>query len=411
MKEDAVYEVVRERLGNRRVGGRAEAFADESLESALAEIFEDLQMRGVGVEPGPRERIKARLVQEALGFGSLSAVLADPEVTEVVVHGSHQVFVERRGQTARADFIVPSDELRGIINRMLTYSMGKRLDAATPYVDLSLPGGTRVNIVIPPAVVGGPHLTFRRHRTDLGSLDGLVALGTLSEEMAEWLRAAIKVRANLVFIGASGSGKTTLVDMLAPSMDTTDRIVTIEDTLELRLEQPDVVRMLTRGPNVEGRGEITITDLFRNALRMHPTRILLGEIRGKEALDYLSAVTSGHRGSLAVLHAASPEEAVVRMEYLTALAGLAIPASVTRTLIAKGIDAIVLIQQDPDGVRRVYRITEIMGQDDLGDVVLQDAFRFAATGWTEDGQIAGRFERVPKSGRMVERFRMAGLLE
>lgn len=411
MKEEAVYEVVRERLGNRRVSGRAEAFADDSLESALAEIFEDLQVRGVDVEPGPRERIKARLVQEALGFGTLSAVLADPEVTEVVVHGSHRVFIERRGQTTQADFVVPSDELRGIINRMLTYSMGKRLDAATPYVDLSLPGGTRVNIVIPPAVVGGAHLTFRRHRTDLGNLDGLVAMGTLSEEMADWLRGAIKVRANLMFIGSSGSGKTTLVDMLAPYMDNTDRIVTIEDTLELRLEQPDVVRLLTRGPNIEGRGEITITDLFRNALRMHPTRVLLGEIRGKEALDYLSAVTSGHRGSMAVLHAASPEEAVVRMEYLTALAGLSIPASVTRTLIARGVDAIVLIQQDADGVRRVYRITEIMGQDDLGDVVLQDAFRFTSTGWSEDGHVTGRFERVPKSGRMVERFRLAGLIE
>ena len=270
---------------------------------------------------------------------------------------------------------------------------GRRLDESIPYCDFAYIDGSRVHVIIPPLAVGCAQITIRKFLDTIQNVDDLVGFGTLDERMAEFLVACIRGKRNLLFSGATGCGKTTTLAALSTYIDPAERVVTIEDTLELNLNQAHVVPLLTRPPNIEGTGEVTLRDLLRNSLRMRPSRILLGEIRGAEAMDYLQAVNSGHRGCSAVLHAASPADALRRVETLSLYAGLNLPASAIRRQIASGIDLIVQQDQLHDGSRKITHITELRGLAD-GEILLQDLFRYELQSTDADGRTHGRFVAV-----------------
>lgn len=390
----------------RLIGETAPEQHDEANLSALADAL--LERSGIKLSPSDRDELVLSAVEQYVNFGPLAPLLADPEVTEIMVNGARHVFVERRGQRVDAGVSFPDETaVRALIGRMQVLAPGRRVDASVPYVDLSMPGGLRVNIVVPPVVSGGTHLTLRKYVRSLRSPEDLVRNGTIDRRMLTFLEAGIRSKLNMLFIGATGSGKTTLLDIFATRIPADERVLVIEDTLEFRLDQPDVVRLLTRQANVEGRGAITATDLFRNALRMRPQRILLGEIRGKEALEYLQAINSGHGGTLAVLHAGSPEEALVRMEYLVAVAGTQVAPEIVRRQIVHGLDLVVLIEQVADGTRKVTRVSEIVGMTE-DDVDVVDVFRWDPIARAADGHVVGRFHATGYVPKCVEDFKIAG---
>jgi pilus assembly protein CpaF len=381
--------------------------ADQTAVGAACDrCFDNVERAGVHLAADVRQALVWRAYDQLDRLGPLGTLLRDPNVTEIMVNGPFAVFVEEGGVKRRSAARFENEHaLRQAIERMLALAPGKRLDVSQPIVDLSLPDGSRVSIVVPPAVAGSAHITIRRYTHPIDRIEGYVTAGAMDDRMAAFLVAAIRGRVNLLFSGAAASGKTTLLEVLSRYMDDTDRIVVIEDTLELHLHQPNVVRLLTRTNNLEGKGEITIGDLFRASLRMRPSRILLGEIRGREALDYLHAVTSGHGGTCGVLHAASPAEAVVRLENLVPYAGIAIPPELVRRQIADGVGVIVQLRQYRDGVRRVAWITAVEGLDEGGFVRLVDLFRFDHRGVDADGRVTGEFVALPAAAPYIERLR------
>ncbi len=331
------------------------------------------------------------MIDELVGLGPLERLIQDPGITEIMVNGPFKIFVERNGvKQLSARKFDNLNHLRVIIQK-LTRSGNYRLDESSPYVDLSLSNGSRVNIVIPPVGYGGPYITIRKFGRGFKSINDLVANGTLSRPMAFFLCACIKGRINIMFSGATGSGKTTTLEVLSEYIPKQERIVIIEDTVELQLRQDHVVRLLTRGKNLEGRGEISARELLNNCLRMRPSRILLGEIRGAEALEYLQVMNSGHSGSLAIIHAASPEDVAARLETLVLFAGMNLPVSAIRAQVASGLNLIVQQVQLPDGSRKISRITEVAGLDNGGRLVFQDIYRWELLGTGSDGTLTGRF--------------------
>ncbi len=382
-------------------GGLAFAEMPAALRTLVAQLEEPLP-------DVPLERLYAEITHLAMLFGPLWRPLFDRHVSEIMVNGPDRVFVERNGRIEPADVTFrDADEVRHTMDKILQLDTSVRLDVSRPYCDLSLPDGSRANFVVPP-VVTTPHLTVRKYQGLFRGMDDLAAAGMLDERMGHLLLAATRSRLNLLFSGAAATGKTTLLEILSRSIPVGERVICIEDTQELHLDHPNVVRMVTRIPNVEGKGEITIGDLFRNALRMAPDRVLLGEIRGKEAFDYLQALNSGHEGSLAVLHASSPEEALVRLQNLVPLAGLGVPPAVVRRQIAHGIDLVVQIEQLPGGARKVTRITEVRGLDAAGELVLADLFSFVVdrTGPTE---VSGAFRASGEVPAFLPRLERSGL--
>jgi pilus assembly protein CpaF len=291
---------------------------------------------------------------------------------------------------------------------MLLLHPGKRVDESNPMVDVSLPDGSRVNVVLPPASPLGASMTIRRYQSRFRDIDLLRQVGTLDTRMESFLISCVLTRRNILVAGSTGSGKTSLLDALAAWIPKRDRIVTIEDTLELRLEQPDIVRLLTRPPNLEGTGEIKLADLFRNTLRMRPDRILLGEIRGPEALDFLQVLNAGVDGSVAVIHASSTHEALLRLEYLVATAGLDIPEEVIRRQIADGLDIVVLVAQLADGSRKILHIAEVTGLDPVAGVTTQDIFRYEV-GKRQGDVLDGRFVATGYVPKLHRAFELAGL--
>jgi len=375
----------------------------ESVQGIINEVFGSL-----GLDAGPYAAMAREVLYEVIGFGPLEPLMNDPHVTEIMVNGPKHVFVERDGKKVPVSVGFQSPRhLRYVVRRLMHLSPGKRLDETSPMVDLSLPDGSRVNIITPPAAVGGPQITIRKWMRVLQSLGNLVEVGTLSPTMATFLSAVVLARQTVLVSGAAGSGKTTLVEILGHSIHAADRLVVIEDTYELKFDQPNQVRLLTRAPNAEGSGGITTRLLFKNTLRMKPDRIILGEVRGEEAFDFLQAATSGHRGSLGIVHASSPIEALVRLENLAAQSGLPVPREVLRQQVAHGIDLVVQIDQGVDGVRRVTAISEVLEVGDDGRLVLNPLFRFVAEG-LESGRVLGRFEATGNRPKMLEAVRLAG---
>jgi pilus assembly protein CpaF len=307
-----------------------------------------------------REELVARVAERSFGLGPLEPLLRDPSVDEVMVNGAGPVWVERGGRLERAEVgFAADDDVRHAIERILA-PLGRRVDEAEPLCDARLPDGSRVNVIIPPLALDGPVLTIRRFRRRGLDADELVALGTWSAPLRDLLAQAVRARLNVLVSGGTGSGKTTTLNALSSFVPHGERIVTIEDTAELRLQQPHVVRLEARPPSVEGRGEVTIRRLVRNALRMRPDRIVVGEVRGAEALDMLSAMSTGHDGSLCTVHAGSPEEALRRLETLALMAGLGLPHAAVREQVADAIDVVVHQARLADGRRRVVAVSEVV---------------------------------------------------
>jgi pilus assembly protein CpaF len=308
-------------------------------------------------------------------FGPIRALLADPEVTEIMINGPMQVYVERGGvmQPQAAHFRDEADLM--LLIRAMLQPTGRDVSSATPYVDFRLPDGSRGNVIIPPVALNGPVVTIRKFTRLVTSVEDLVCLGTLSKRMAALLVLAIQSRANIVFSGATGTGKTTTLGVFARHIPQSERIVAIEDTAELQFAQPHVVRLECRKPNLEGRGEVTLAELVRNSLRMRPTRIIVGEIRGDEATDMIQAITSGHHGCLAVIHAGSPEDTLSRLEMMLLSRGLLLPLWAIHRQIASAIDLVVQHEMLPDGRRKITRLTEVDSVNE-NQVILRDLFTY-----------------------------------
>ncbi len=336
------------------------------------------------------ERLVREIVAEAVGLGPLEPLLEDEEVTEIMVNGHRQIYVERRGRLQPIPVVFQSDaSLLSIIERIVT-PLGRRIDEGSPTVDARLPDGSRVNAVIPPLSLVGPVLTIRKFAKDRLTIDDLVARGSLSREMAEFLAVCVRQRKNIIVSGGTGSGKTTTLNILSNFIPNGERIVTIEDAAELQLHKDHVVRLESRPANVEGRGEVSIRDLVRNALRMRPDRIVVGECRGGEALDMLQAMNTGHDGSLTTGHANSPRDFLSRLEVMVLMSGIDLPVRAIREQIASAVDVIVQQTRFSDGTRRITSVMEVDSME--GDVILlQKIFEFVQTGRGADGRVRGYF--------------------
>lgn len=347
------------------------------------------------------------LCDDLLGLGPLEKLMNDGEITEIMVNGPCRIYIEKRGKkiltNAKFD---DENHLRYIIEKMLTPS-GRRVDESSPCVDFSLADGSRVNVIIPPLAVGGAAITIRKFLRSIETCDDLIKLGTIDYRMAAFLIACIKARINILFSGATGSGKTTTLEVLSSYISPQERIITIEDTRELNLRQDHLVNLLTKPDNIEGKGAISLRKVFTNTLRMRPTRIILGEIRGAEAMDYLQALNSGHRGCLAVIHASRPTDTILRLETMASYAGLNIPLWGIRRQISSGLNLIVEQEQYVDGLRRINYITEVSGFDD-NKIYLRDIFRFEVEDVDEDGKVKGSFKALGRP-KFFSLFRKKGI--
>ena len=362
------------------------------VERALAQICDGLQRELP--DPAVRRALIAELRDEALGLGPLEALLADPEVSEIMVVDPSTIYVERRGVIDATDLRFTDDEaVRAAIERIVT-PLGRRIDESTPLCDARLRDGSRVNAIIPPLASRGPCITIRKFAARALELADLVRAGSLDLEMAAFLIAAVRARKNIVIAGGTGSGKTTLLNVLSAAIPERERIVTIEDAAELRLRQRHVVGLEARPANLEGKGAYSIRDLVRNALRMRPDRIVVGECRGGEAIDMLQAMNTGHEGSMTTTHANSPREAVARLETLCLMSGLDLPASAIRRQLVSSVDLIVQQSRFADGARRVTSIGEVSRIDDHGEVVLDELFAFGGSAPALRGGASFELERA-----------------
>jgi pilus assembly protein CpaF len=348
---------LRERLVERR---RTDAASGRRREEDIADSASALVEDRAAILPvADREQVVERIVRDSVGLGPLEVLLADPAVEEVMVNAHDRVYVERCGRLEATDVVFESEEeLRNTIERILA-PLGRRVDELSPMVDARLADGSRVNVVIPPLAIDGPALSIRRFGASRPGPDEMVSLGTLGDDQREMLGQAVRSRRSVLVSGGTGSGKTTLLNALSSFISPGERVVTIEDAAELRLQQPHVVRLESRPAGVEGRGEVTIRDLLRNALRMRPDRIVIGEVRGIEALDLLTALNTGHDGALSTVHANSPADALSRLETLALMAGVGLPHAAVVEQVRRGIDLVVHLERGADGARRVTEIAEV----------------------------------------------------
>jgi pilus assembly protein CpaF len=367
---DELASELRARLVERR---RAEAASGGPLGPLPEAVREVVEEDAAILEPATRARLCELILREAVGLGPLEELLADPAVEEVMVNGHDRVYIERGGRIERADVRFPSEQsLRDAIERILT-PLGRRVDELSPMVDARLEDGSRVHVVIPPLAVDGPSLSIRRFSAVRPGPRELVKLGTLTSELHDELAAAVSARRSILVSGGTGSGKTTLLNALSAFIEETERVVTIEDAAELRLRQPHVVRLESRPANVEGRGLVTIRDLLRGALRMRPDRIVIGEVRGGEALDLLMALNTGHEGALSTVHANSPEDALRRIETLALMAGVGLPHEAIREQLGRGLDLVIHLARLSDGSRKVVEVAEVVRT--AGSVGVRELYR------------------------------------
>ena len=383
-------------------------------EEARQEIRKILEMLLVEIKMPLNSAEERRLLQEVedetFGLGPLEPLLADPNVSDILVNHAKLVYVERFGKLEPTNVVFRDEaHLRHIIDRIVS-RVGRRIDESNPMVDARLPDGSRVNAIIPPLALNGSSLSIRRFKKDPLKMKDLVQFGSVTEEMGRLLELVVKARLNLLISGGTGSGKTTLLNILSGFIPSNERIVTIEDAAELQLQQSHVVRLETRPPNLEGKGEIRQRDLVKNALRMRPDRIVVGEVRGVEALDMLQAMNTGHEGSLTTIHANSPRDALYRLETMILMAeGNLVEWAINRQ-IASAIDIIVQVSRMSDGVRRIVSFSEITGME--GDVIaMHEIAVFKPRGVTSDGKVVGTFEFTGIRPRFLDRLKAAGLIE
>jgi pilus assembly protein CpaF len=389
----------------------ASALSPDELRSQIAEIVQEILVDlRVQLNAAEMRNIVRLLVDDMIGLGPLEPLLADETVTDIMVNGPHQVYVERRGKLELTDVVFRDDpHVLHVATRIVT-EVGRRVDESTPLVDARLKDGSRVNIIIPPLAIDGPAIAIRKFSKKEITLDTMARQGNISPEMATVLKIAGRSRLNILISGGTGSGKTTLLNAMSRMIDHGERTVTIEDAAELQLQQPHVVRLETRPPNIEGEGEITIRHLLKNALRMRPDRIIVGEIRSEEAIDMLQAMNTGHDGSMGTIHANTPRDALTRLENMVAMAGFKLPAEAVREQIQSAVHLIVQVSRMRDGMRRVTHITEITGME--GEVITtQDLFRYVYDGENADGTLRGRFECTHLRPHFLPRAEYFGLAD
>jgi pilus assembly protein CpaF len=379
----------------------------QSREMVQQWLADALSRMGVELPPEVRSAVLDSAVADLIGYGPLELLLPDREISEIMVNGAKQVFIERNGEVIETDVSFTDDEhVMRIINRMVS-PLGRRVDADNPTADARLPDGSRVNVAIPPVAVDGPTITIRKFLETKITLDELIGLGTLTQYMARFLEACVVSRLNILITGNTSSGKTTMLNLLSGFIPNRERIVTIEDAVELKLKQRHVIRLETKLPNVDGTGEVTVRDLVRNALRMRPDRIVVGEVRGGEAMDMLQAMNTGHTGSLTTLHANAPRDATARLETMCMMAGLDMPLIAIRRQIASAINLIVHLARLQDGTRKMVRITEIGGME--GDIItLSDIFKFEQSGVSADGKVLGQLRPTGLRPMFTPRLEVAG---
>lgn len=375
------------------------------LDGMAIEIMkEDEQFRG-SID---RKKVVDELTNDLTGFGPINPLLMDEDVSEVMVNGPDQVYCERKGKIQMTSIKFRDDEHVMSIIEKIVAPLGRRIDESSPMVDARLPDGSRVNAIIPPLALNGPTITIRKFSKDPFQIEDLINFGTVSEEMAIFMDACVKARLNIFVSGGTGSGKTTTLNVLSNFIPHDERIITIEDAAELQLGQNHVVSLESRPPNIEGKGSITIRDLVRNSLRMRPDRVVIGEVRGAEALDMLQAMNTGHDGSLATGHSNSARDMIARLETMVLLAGVDLPVKAIREQIAGAIDVIIQQSRLKDGSRKITSITEVQGME--GDViVLQDVFTYKQQGVNEDGKIIGRLVPTGVRPKFYERLEVSGI--
>lgn len=348
------------------------------------------EQTGLKLPESLRVQLFRDILNDLIGFGPIQSLLDDPEINEVMVNHANKVYIERQGKLIETSVKFDGDaHIMRIIERIIS-PLGRRVDTDSPMVDARLPDGSRVNAVIPPVALDGPMLTIRKFSKIRFTIDQLIEFDTLTRTMADFLKACVMGRLNIVVSGGTGSGKTSLLNVLSSFIPETERVVTIEDSAELRLDQDHVVRMESRPPDIDGRGQVTIRDMVRNSLRMRPDRIIVGECRGGEALDMLQAMNTGHDGSLTTLHANSPRDALMRLETMVLMAGMELPLKVIRQQVASAVDLVIHQSRLKNGPRKITAISEVAGME--GDtIVMSDIFKFEQTGVSPEGEVLGYF--------------------
>jgi len=386
-----------------------EKITDESvivvqIRQAVAEL---LRGEATPLSSAEREEVVEQIVYEVIGLGPIEPLFRDRAVTDILVNGPKEIYVEKAGRLTRALTSFRDDaHLLSIIDRIVS-RVGRRVDESSPMVDARLPDGSRVNAIIPPLAIDGPVLSIRRFGAEI-NVQKLVENGSLTEDMVNLLAGCVRARLNIMISGGTGAGKTTLLNALSSFIPSSERVITIEDAAELRLQQEHVVRLETRPPNSEGRGEVVARDLVKNALRMRPDRIIVGEVRSAEALDMLQAMNTGHEGSLTTIHANTPRDALSRVETMILFAGTNLPNRAMREQISSALDVIVQVSRLTDGTRRVTSVTEVTSME--GEVItMQEIYRFRRRGISAEGKVVGQFEATGVRPQFVERLQIAGV--
>jgi pilus assembly protein CpaF len=385
------------------------AMKPERLREELGLLVERLlHETGVALNAPGRTQLVQDILNEIMGLGPLEALLADSSISDILVNGPHQVFVERNGKLQKTDVNFSDDDhLMKIIDKIVS-RVGRRIDESSPMVDARLPDGSRVNAIIPPLALDGPLLSIRRFAVIPLTMSDLLDKRTLTPVLSKLLSAMVRAKMNILISGGTGTGKTTLLNVLSASIPHNERIVTIEDAAELQLQQPHVVRLETRPPNIEGKGEVSQRALVRNSLRMRPDRIIVGEVRGAEVLDMMQAMNTGHEGSMATVHANSPRDALTRLENMAGYGGVAMPQEAMRQQISSAIMAVIQIARLNDGRRKIVSLQEISGME--GDIItMQEIYHFNQTGIAADGTVKGHFRATGVRPKFMGRLKSYGL--
>ena len=359
------------------------------------------------ISKNDKDLLITRILDEAVGFGPLEPLINDPDITEILINGFDEVYIEKKGRLETVDVSFRDDEhVRHIVDRIVA-PLGRRVDESSPMVDARLPDGSRVNAVIAPVSLSGTLVSIRKFREDPFQMEDLLAFNSFDESMAIFLKGIVKAKMNILISGGTGSGKTTLLNVVAAAIPHGERVITIEDSAELRLDRPNVVGLEARPANVEGKGEVTIRNLVRNALRMRPDRIIVGEVRSGEAFDMLQAMNTGHEGSLTTVHANSADDALRRVEAMVIMAGMDMPSTIIREYVVGALDIIIQATRLTDGTRKVVSISEIQKRDD-GSHRVVELFKFQRTGLLEDGTVEGYFTSTGEIPMCLERIQVFG---
>ena len=378
------------------------------LEHEIGTVLETLiTEEGVPLSRQEKERLIVEVQHETFGLGPIEPLLSSPDISDILVNNYNSTYIERHGKLEKTDIVFrDNNHLLQIIERIVS-KVGRRIDESSPYVDARLPDGSRVNAIIPPLAIDGPVLSIRRFGLVPLTMADLLALGAFDRRIATIIEGAVKSRLNILICGGTGTGKTTLLNVISEFIPGDERIITIEDSAELQLKQDHVVRLETRPANIEGSGEVTQRDLVRNSLRMRPNRIILGEVRGGEALDMLQAMNTGHDGSISTIHANTVRDAMARLCTMVMMAGMDLPDRAIREQIASAINMIIHLVRFPDGTRKIVKVSEITGMEG-NTIVMQDIFCFVQKGIDQDGRVRGEFTATGVRPAFAERFKMSG---